>query len=174
MPTDTTFLFTVGIADASPVIDGVLSDDEWAGAPLLSDFVQYEPQRGAPASERTEVLVLQDDRALYVAFRVWDAETPTGQITRRDASLNSDDMVGFTLDTYRNRQSGYLFMTNLLGTKQDARIADDGRTTPGMPSGNPRPRRPNSGGPRSSRFPSRHSGASREKIACGASTSGAH
>jgi hypothetical protein len=100
VPVDTTtFQFTVGVADQAPLIDGVLGDDEWAGAPLLSDFLQYEPQRGAPASERTEVLVLQDDRALYVAFRVWDSQTPTAQITRRDASLTSDDTVGFTLDT---------------------------------------------------------------------------
>ena len=129
MPVDTTtFQFTVGVADEAPVIDGVLADDEWAGAPLLSDFLQYQPQRGAPASERTEVLVLQDDQALYVAFRVWDSQTPTAQITRRDASLTSDDMVGFTLDTYRDRQSAYLFITNLLSTQQNARIADDGRT----------------------------------------------
>jgi hypothetical protein len=37
-------------------------------------------------------------------------------------------MVGFTLDTYRDRQSVYLFVTSLLNTQQDARIADDGRT----------------------------------------------
>ena len=90
--------------------------------------MQYEPSRGAPATERTEVLVLQDDEALYVAYRVWDPQEPTAQITRRDAQLTQDDMVGFMLDTYRDRQSAYLFVTNLLSTQQDGRIADDGRT----------------------------------------------
>lgn len=51
------------------------------------------------------------------------------QITRRDANLTSDDAVGINLDTYRDRQTGYSFITNLLGTLQDFRIADDGRTT---------------------------------------------
>ncbi len=128
MPADTTFQITVGIADEAPRIDGVIGAEEWAGAGLATDFIQYEPRRGAPATERTEVLVLQDDKALYVAYRVWDPQTPTAQITRRDAQLTSDDMVGFTLDTYRDRQSGFLFMTNLLGTQADMRIADDGRT----------------------------------------------
>ncbi len=116
------------MADAAPVIDGVLDSDEWAGAALASNFIQFEPRRGAFATQRTEVLVLQDDVALYVAYRVWDSQEPTAQVTRRDAQLTSDDMVGFTLDTFRDRQTAYLFMTNLLGTQQDARVADDGRT----------------------------------------------
>lgn len=131
VPADTTFQITVGIADEAPEIDGVIGAEEWAGAGLGTDFIQYEPRRGAPATERTEVMVLQDDEALYVAYRVWDSQEPTAQITRRDGQLTQDDMVGFTLDTYRDRQSGFLFMTNLLGTQTDMRIADDGRTVDG-------------------------------------------
>ena len=127
-PADTTFRLTIGIADEAPRIDGILEADEWGGAALASDFIQFQPQRGSSATERTEALVLQDSEAIYVAFRVWDSQSPTAQITRRDASLTSDDMVGFILDTYRDRQTGYLFMTNLLSTQQDSRIADDGRT----------------------------------------------
>ena len=131
VPADTTFQITVGIADEAPEIDGVIGAEEWAGAGLGTDFIQYEPRRGAPATERTEVMVLQDDEALYVAYRVWNSQEPTAQITRRDGQLTQDDMVGFTLDTYRDRQSGFVFMTNLLGTQSDMRIADDGRTLDG-------------------------------------------
>lgn len=127
-PTDNAFRTTIGNAVESPRIDGVVEDDEWAGAGEAGDFIQYEPQRGAPASERTEVLILQDSEALYVAFRLWDAQEPTAQLTRRDAALTSDDAVSIVLDTYHDRQSAYLFMTNLLGTQRDGRIADDGRT----------------------------------------------
>lgn len=32
-----------------PVIDGAVDEEEWRGATVASDFVQFEPRRGAPA-----------------------------------------------------------------------------------------------------------------------------
>lgn len=93
--------------------------------------MQYAPRRGDPAAQRTEVLVAYDSTHLYIAFRVFDTEEATAQLTRRDASLFDDDAVVVMLDTYHDRQSGYYFMTNLLGTQADGRIADDGRTVDG-------------------------------------------
>lgn len=116
------------MVDEAPVIDGVIEAEAWADAGSGSDFLQLQPRQGDASSERTEVLLMQDGRAVYVAFRVYDSGTPVAQITRRDANLTSDDAVGITFDTYRDRQTGYAFLTNLLGTQQDLRIADDGRT----------------------------------------------
>lgn len=127
-PADTTFHITVGDAPTPPTIDGALSEGEWGGAAFAAGFVQYQPQRGDPSIERTEAFVLQDSEALYVAFRVFDSQEPTAQLTRRDGNLTSDDAVAVILDTYQDRQTGYVFFTNLLGTQQDGRIADDGRT----------------------------------------------
>jgi hypothetical protein len=125
---DTTFHMTVGNASDPPTVDGVLDEGEWDGAALAAGFVQYQPRRGEPSIERTEALVLQDSDALYVAFRVFDSQEPTAQLTRRDGELTSDDAVGVVLDTYLDRQTGYVFFTNLLGTQEDGRIAADGRT----------------------------------------------
>jgi len=128
VPADTTFQLTIGVADEAPEIDGVIGAEEWKGATVAGDFIQYQPRRGDRASERTEVLVLQAADAIYVAFRVFDPQEPTAQLTRRDGGLTSDDAVGVVIDTYHDRQTGYVFFTNLLGTQQDGRIADDGRT----------------------------------------------
>jgi hypothetical protein len=128
VPTDTTFVLTAVTAPGPPAIDGALAEGEWDGAALAEGFVQYQPQRGMPSVENTQVLVFQDTEALYVGFRVFDSEEPTAQLTRRDGNLTSDDVVAIILDTYHDRQTGYVFFTNLLGTQQDGRIADDGRT----------------------------------------------
>lgn len=125
---DSSFVLAATRAAAQPRIDGVVDSAEWAGAAVAQSFLQYTPRRGSPASQRTEVLVAYDSAHLYVAFRVFDAEPPTAQLTRRDAQLLDDDAVVVMLDTYHDRQSGYYFMTNLLGTQADGRIADDGRT----------------------------------------------
>jgi len=61
-----------------------------------------------------------------VAFRAWDPEPITAQLTQRDADLFLDDAVAVVLDTTFDRRSGYYFITNALGTQADGRIADDG------------------------------------------------
>lgn len=125
---DTTRHIDIAVVDETPAVDGSLEDDVWQEAPVATAFLQYEPRQGAPASERTEVLVVQSGEAIFFGFRVFDSGEPTAQRTRRDADLTSDDAVGVTLDTFHDRQTGFVFLTNLLGTQQDGRIADDGRT----------------------------------------------
>lgn len=112
----------------APAIDGKVEDAEWAGSALATDFVQFEPQRGTPSSYRTEARVFVGEAFLYVAFRSWDAEPLTAQLTQRDAALNRDDSVGVLIDTFDDRQTSYFFAVNALGTQLDMRVADDGQT----------------------------------------------
>jgi hypothetical protein len=118
-------------AVAPPTIDGEIGDQEWQGAAIARDFIQYEPRRGDRSPFSTEALVLYDDRTLYVAFRAPDPDTPVAQLTQRDADLFSDDAVIVILDSFYDRQSAYYFMTNPLGAQSDGRVADDGRTVDG-------------------------------------------
>lgn len=111
-----------------PVVDGDVGDAEWQGAAVVTSFVQYEPRRGDRSDVRTEALMLHDAGHLYVAFRAWDAEPITAQLTQRDADLFRDDAVAVVIDTTFDHRSGYYFITNALGTQADGRIADDGRS----------------------------------------------
>ena len=43
-----------------PSIDGVVQDDEWAGAARATGFVQFEPRRGEPATGSTVAFVRPD------------------------------------------------------------------------------------------------------------------
>jgi len=47
------------------VVDGRLGEEEWAGATRVGEFTQFEPRRGLPAREKTEVYVLYDDAYVY-------------------------------------------------------------------------------------------------------------
>ncbi len=115
-------------AAEAPRIDGVIEEEEWQGAPVLGDFIQFQPERGRPSAFRTEVRVLYDSVALYVSLKAWDPEPVIAQLTRRDASLDQDDAFAVLLDTHGDRQSAYFFAVNALGTQADLRIANDGRT----------------------------------------------
>ncbi|MBK5296975.1 MAG: carbohydrate binding family 9 domain-containing protein [Vicinamibacteria bacterium] len=114
-----------------PVVDGHVGDDEWDGAALAAGFVRFEPQRGTPSPFRTEARVFADASHLYVAFRAWDSEPLTAQLTQRDAALDRDDAVAVVIDTFADQQTAYYFAVNPLGTQADGRIADDGRTVDG-------------------------------------------
>src|SRR5437773_2559700 len=98
-----------------PVIDGDVGDSEWEGAAVVTSFIQYEPRRGDQSDVRTDALVLYDAGHLYVAFRAWDTEPITAQLTQRDADLLRDDAVTVVVDTTFDRRTGYYFITNALG-----------------------------------------------------------
>jgi len=125
---DSTFRAPAVRAAQAPDIDGVIEDDEWEGAAILTDFIQFQPERGRASAFRTEVRVLYDSTGLYVAMRAWDPEPVIAQLTRRDAALDQDDAFGVLLDTHHDRQSAYFFAVNALGTQADLRLANDGRT----------------------------------------------
>jgi hypothetical protein len=116
-------------ASKPPAIDGIVAENEWQGAAVATSFIQYEPQRGERSPIRTEAHVLYDAGHLYVAFRAWDTDPVTAQLTQRDADLLRDDAVVVVVDTTNDRRSGYYFITNALGTQADGRIAEDGRTS---------------------------------------------
>jgi hypothetical protein len=112
-------------------IDGVLDEDAWNRAPVLSDFIQFEPDRGAPATVRTSVRILYDGTFVYVGFENTDPEPDriAARMSKRDSDLTEDDAVAVCFDTLADRRSCYYFMTNLLGTQYDGRFTDNGLTT---------------------------------------------
>ncbi len=110
-------------------IDGDVTDNEWRGAARAENFLQYQPRRGDAAELPTVALVLYDDAFLYVGFRAWDPEPLMSPMTARDDPIWNDDSVQVYIDSFHDRRSGYYFMTNVLGTQTDGRIAEDGNSS---------------------------------------------
>ena len=110
-------------------IDGVLDEDEWAGAPLASGFTQGNPNEGMPATFETEVRVLYDDEFLYVGAFAHD-DSPDDIIVNdlsRDFSTRAGDIFGIVVDTFHDRRNGYMFETNPAGAKFDGQVFNEGR-----------------------------------------------
>ena len=121
----------LGIKTDSPIkVDGLLDEPIWENAPEASHFIQLQPEKGNPASERTIVKILFDDRYIYFGFWCYDTEPEkiAARMTKRDADLKADDSVYVLLDTFHDRRTCYFVCTNLLGTQWDGRITDNGRT----------------------------------------------
>ena len=115
--------------DVAPVLDGVLDDAVWQRASVIDQFVQQEPEEGAPATERTEVLILYDAENLYVGVRAYDSD-PDGMFStemRRDSErILEEDSFQIILDTFNDSRSGYMFVTSPLGAKLEQQISNGG------------------------------------------------
>jgi len=103
----------------------------WGGAQVATDFVQSEPIEGSPASERTEVRVGYDEEAIYIGAWLYDSEPSQILVgeQRRDANLGRFDAFLVVLDTYADRENGFVFATNPGGIEHDGQVIDEGRNT---------------------------------------------
>src|SRR6266576_3752494 len=126
------------VAAATPVsgtisIDGKLGEAAWARATPITDFRQQQPREGAPASQRTEVRVLYDERAIYIGARMYDSLGGRGihaPVSRRDQLLDSNgnngsfnslttDKLIVILDPYHNHIDQALFQITSAGVRGD-------------------------------------------------------
>ena len=115
--------------DEAPVIDGeVLADPAWQSVAAATGFWQTTPDEGQPASERTEVRIAFDAETLYVGVVCYDLEPDKIIATdsRRDASLSETDSFQIILDTFLDRQNGFVFGTNPAGIEYDGQVTGEG------------------------------------------------
>jgi hypothetical protein len=107
-------------------LDGRLEEPGWDLASVHDGFVQTFPDEGAPPSERTEVRVLYDDRALYVGIVAHD-RTP-GQVARplgRRDSAPPGDAVTVFIDSMHDRRTAFVFELSAAGVQTDGLLYDD-------------------------------------------------
>ena len=92
-------------------IDGLLNEPAWSLAMPATDFLQQQPSEGAPASERTEVRVLFDEKNIYFGVRAFDSDAAhvNARELVRDANFSNDDKVEILLDTYHDRRNAFRF-----------------------------------------------------------------
>ena len=120
---------SAALASEPPTIDGRLDDAAWKDTPILSNFVQREPVEGEPVSQRTEIRLVHDESALYVGAWMFvdDPSTIVVGETRRDASLDDTDAFLMVIDTYLDRQNGFVFGTTPAGIEYDGQVTRDGQ-----------------------------------------------
>jgi hypothetical protein len=114
--------------DKPPKIDGFLDESLWKDIEPVTDFRQYEPDNGAPTTERTEVRICYDSRFLYFGVRAYDGEPGKiiARVFERDANVDEDDSFTIAIDSLNNNRTAVAFDTNVLGTQLDVQYSEDG------------------------------------------------
>jgi hypothetical protein len=121
-----------------PVIDGILDEEVWQQAPAVSDFIQFEPDKGEPASLKTVAKILYDNKCIYIGFLCYDPEPEkiVSGMNKRDGLTVGHDVVTVSLDTFHDKRTAYYFRTNLQGVQDDGRVSDNGRVVDRIWDGN--------------------------------------
>ena len=126
-------LATAAQALGAITIDGKLDESAWAKATPITDFHQQQPNEAVPPTQRMEVRVLYDERALYIGARMYDSLGAAGihaPLARRDQLLDSNgnngsfnslttDKLIVILDPYHNHIDQAWFEINPAGVRGD-------------------------------------------------------
>lgn len=117
----------------SPKIDGKLENPLWESGAVLETFTQYEPQEGAPPSEKTVAYVGYDEDNLYIAVRCYDSnpQAVRANLTQRD-KVYGDDEVTVYIDTFNDKKRAFVFQVNPCGVQSDGIYTDTRRRRRGM------------------------------------------
>ena len=101
-------------------VDGFLDEAVWGSASVATDFLQYEPEEGSPATQRTEVKVLYGSSALYIGVMLHDEEPDKIRtlLGRRD-QFNQADWFIASIDSYFDRKTAYNFAVSASGVQAD-------------------------------------------------------
>jgi hypothetical protein len=133
------FAITSAIADVVPKtyntvrltapvkIDGLLSDEGWKNIPVAGEFIQLDPTEGNPITQKTEVRIAYDNTAVYVSAMMYDTapDSILHELGLRDEgeSINAD-RFRFAIDTYNNRQDGYVFEVSASNVQSELKDSD--------------------------------------------------
>jgi hypothetical protein len=106
----------IGIA---VTIDGRPDEDAWKTAVLFKDFYQTFPGDNIAPSKPTEVLMMYDEKHLYVAFKCWDEKDKIRATVAKRDNVFGEDNVRMWLDTYNDQRRAYVLGFNPFGVQQD-------------------------------------------------------
>ncbi|HEX2166599.1 MAG TPA: DUF5916 domain-containing protein [Longimicrobiales bacterium] len=114
--------------DADLRVDGVLDEDAWRHAALLTGFSQYSPVDRLPAEDSTEVFVLYTEHAIHFGIRAFEPHGAVNATLADRDRIDGDDYVLLILDTFDDRRRALVFMANPHGVQGDGTYADGNGT----------------------------------------------
>lgn len=102
--------------------DGVVDNDEWAQAQIVTNFNGSGTFQGKPADLNTEARLFYDDKNLYIAFKAFvDKEDLRYSITKRDNLDERDDRVFINIDAFDDEALTYGIGVSAGGAQIDGR-----------------------------------------------------
>jgi hypothetical protein len=107
-------------------IDGIIQEDEWAGAKVINSLWQKFPDDKNKTTRKTEVRTAYDDKYLYAAFTCYDSGKVFIQSLKRDFGHDGNDCVALILDPINTRNNGFFFIVNAFNAQSEDQLTAAG------------------------------------------------
>ncbi len=105
------------------IVDGKFNEAIWQNVTSIDGFTQIRPNPGKPSNKDTQVKIVYDDFALYVAVVCLDTPKEMSQVLSQRDDFNANvDNFQLILDTYNDDQNGFAFGVSSKGVQYDAKL----------------------------------------------------
>ena len=107
-------------------IDGLLNEDAWKDAAIMSDLVEFRPTVGkkeAPENRTVAYLMYSDD-GIYFGGYCYERtkDSIATELSGRDG-FGTNDYIGIIFDTYYDKINGFEYFITPLGEQWDAKMS---------------------------------------------------
>lgn len=120
-------IFSNSKADSPIRIDGELTESVWQDVLPITDFIQKDPNQGAPSTYKTEVKIITSEQGLYVSAVCYQ---PKSKIVvknlERDFEYFQNDLFGISIDGILDQRNSLVFQVTPLGNMRDMQVIDGG------------------------------------------------
>ncbi len=118
--------FTQDLNGKEIILDGIPDEGAWGLVAWDSDFKQWQPDDGMPATQNTKFKIMYDEKYLYFAFRCYDTEPEKieKRMGRRDDFPG--DWIEVQIDSYHDLRTGFAFTLSVSGVRNDEFISNNG------------------------------------------------
>ncbi|NOS84275.1 MAG: hypothetical protein HOP31_03955 [Ignavibacteria bacterium] len=101
-------------------IDGKITDNEWKGSKVFTDFYMMIPKSDKKDYDSTIAYIKQDKDAIYIAIKYWPRGKIIKQSLTRDRSTDEENEFFILLDLENKNKNGYVFVVSFLNNQRDA------------------------------------------------------
>lgn len=108
-------------------IDGKFDEEVWKTAEICKDFVSYQPDNGNPEpnDKKTEVKIVYDNNAIYIAATMYDDPTKIlKEFSLRD-DFGSADFFGVLINGFNDGQQDFRFFVSASNGQADCQASEN-------------------------------------------------
>ena len=114
-------------------IDGLLNDEAWKDAPVMTNLVEFRPKPGAVEAyeNRTVAYLLYNDEGIYFGGYCYERtkDSIATELAGRDG-FGTNDYIGLIFDTYYDKQNGFEYFVTPLGEQWDSKMSASNNNDP--------------------------------------------
>ena len=116
-------------------IDGALDESAWQAAIPANSFVTYSPTMGLPETQKTEVRVIYDNKAVYFGIYLYDTapDSILRELTKRDEVSEANvDQFAISISPYNDGQNLFQFQVSAANVQGDLKQSSSSSSSEGM------------------------------------------